>query len=187
MLLGKLRDVELGIRGLLRGFGLKVGRISKGRYEARIERIERVIDAGDLSAQPADAIERNQVGEVVIHTRSTVPLDAYETNSKTGRFVLVAGSQIAGGGMKMGMEHIFTGIDHMSFMLGLVLISRRIRDLLFVVTGFTIGHSLTLALAVTGILRPHAEFIDALVAFTIAMRSSRSTLALPARPRPAAP
>ncbi len=71
--------------------------------------------------------------------------------------------------MKMGMEHIFTGIDHMSFMLGLVLISRRIRDLLFVVTGFTIGHSLTLALAVTGILRPHADYIDALVAFTIAM------------------
>jgi hypothetical protein len=71
--------------------------------------------------------------------------------------------------LKMGMMHIFTGVDHMSFMLGLVLISRRIRDLLFVVTGFTIGHSLTLALAVTGILRPHPEFIDALVAFTIAM------------------
>ena len=69
----------------------------------------------------------------------------------------------------MGMKHIFTGVDHMSFMLGLVLISRRIRDLLFVVTGFTIGHSLTLGLAVTGILRPEAQYIDALVAFTIAM------------------
>ena len=71
--------------------------------------------------------------------------------------------------LKMGMMHIFTGVDHMSFMLGLVLISRRVRDLLFVVTGFTIGHSLTLALAVTGTLRPHPEFIDALVALTIAM------------------
>jgi HupE / UreJ protein len=71
--------------------------------------------------------------------------------------------------LQMGMKHIFTGVDHMSFMLGLVLISRRVRDLLFVVTGFTIGHSLTLALAVTGTLRPHPEFIDALVAFTIAM------------------
>jgi HupE / UreJ protein len=71
--------------------------------------------------------------------------------------------------LQMGMKHIFTGVDHMSFMLGLVLISRRIRDLLFVVTGFTTGHSLTLGLAVTGILRPHPEFIDALVAFTIAM------------------
>lgn len=69
----------------------------------------------------------------------------------------------------MGVMHIFTGVDHMSFLVGLVLISRRLRDLIFVVTGFTIGHSLTLALAVTGIIRPHAEFIDALVALTIAL------------------
>jgi hypothetical protein len=57
----------------------------------------------------------------------------------------------------------------MSFMLGLVLISRRLRDLLFVVTGFTLGHSLTLALAVTGVLRPEAQYIDSLVALTIAL------------------
>ncbi|MDB5702942.1 MAG: HupE/UreJ family protein [Sphingomonas bacterium] len=69
----------------------------------------------------------------------------------------------------MGIMHIFTGIDHMSFLVGLVLISRKLRDLAFVVTGFTLGHSLTLALAVTGVIRPHAEFIDALVALTIAL------------------
>src|SRR5690242_20108537 len=33
----KLRDVELSIRGLLRGFGLKVGEVSKGRFAARVE------------------------------------------------------------------------------------------------------------------------------------------------------
>lgn len=71
--------------------------------------------------------------------------------------------------IRLGMEHIFTGPDHMAFMLGLVLISRRLRDLIFVVTGFTLGHSVTLALAVTGALRPHPEFIDALVGLTIAM------------------
>jgi hypothetical protein len=71
--------------------------------------------------------------------------------------------------IRMGIMHIFTGVDHMSFLLGLVMISRRLRDLVFVVTGFTIGHSLTLALAVTGVLRPHAEYIDALVALTIAL------------------
>ena len=70
--------------------------------------------------------------------------------------------------IRMGTMHIFTGVDHMSFLLGLVFISRRLRDLVLVVTGFTIGHSLTLALAVTGVLRPHAEYIDALVALTIA-------------------
>jgi hypothetical protein len=71
--------------------------------------------------------------------------------------------------IRMGVMHIFTGVDHMSFLLGMVMISRRLRDLIFVVTGFTIGHSITLALAVTGILRPHAEYIDALVALTICL------------------
>jgi hypothetical protein len=69
----------------------------------------------------------------------------------------------------MGINHILTGVDHLSFLVGLVLISRRLRDLIFVVTGFTLGHSATLALAVTGVLRPHAEYIDALVALTIAL------------------
>ena len=71
--------------------------------------------------------------------------------------------------VRMGIMHIFTGVDHMSFLVGLVLISRRLRDLTFVITGFTIGHSITLGLAVTGVLRPHAQFIDALVALTIAL------------------
>ena len=71
--------------------------------------------------------------------------------------------------VKMGIMHIFTGVDHMSFLLGLVLISRRLRDLVFVVSGFTLGHSITLALAVTGIIRPHGQYIDALIALTIAL------------------
>jgi len=39
LLRGKLQDVELSIRGLLRGFGLKVGAVSKGRFRARIEEL----------------------------------------------------------------------------------------------------------------------------------------------------
>jgi HupE / UreJ protein len=88
--------------------------------------------------------------------------------------------------IRMGVMHIFTGVDHMSFLLGLVLISRRLRDLVFVVTGFTIGHSLTLALAVTGILRPHAEYIDALVALTIALIGAENIVVQTRRPVPVA-
>ena len=36
LLVTKLRDVESSIRGILRGFGLKVGTVSKGKFEARI-------------------------------------------------------------------------------------------------------------------------------------------------------
>ena len=69
----------------------------------------------------------------------------------------------------MGIDHIYTGYDHQAFLLALVLLSSRLRDLVFVITGFTIGHSISLSLAVTGILRPHAEFIDSLVGLTIAL------------------
>jgi hypothetical protein len=69
----------------------------------------------------------------------------------------------------MGIMHIFTGYDHQVFLLGLVLISKRLRDLVFVITGFTLGHSVTLALATIGVIRPHAEYIDALIGLTIAL------------------
>jgi HupE/UreJ protein len=85
--------------------------------------------------------------------------------------------------VRMGTMHIFTGVDHMSFLLGLVLISRRLRDLVFVVTGFTIGHSLTLALAVTGVLRPHAEYIDALIALTIALIGAENIVVQTRKPK----
>lgn len=39
LLQSKLRDVELSIRGILRGFGLKVGEVSKGRFAARIKEL----------------------------------------------------------------------------------------------------------------------------------------------------
>src|ERR1019366_5539704 len=88
--------------------------------------------------------------------------------------------------IRMGIMHIFTGVDHMSFMLGLVLISRRVRDLLFVITGFTLGHSLTLGLAVTGTLRPNPQYIDALVALTIALIGAENIGDSTHRPLPVA-
>src|SRR3982750_2696173 len=39
LLQGKLLDVELSIRGILRGFGLKLGEVSKGRFAARVREL----------------------------------------------------------------------------------------------------------------------------------------------------
>ncbi|MCL2776581.1 MAG: HupE/UreJ family protein [Polyangiaceae bacterium] len=68
----------------------------------------------------------------------------------------------------MGVDHILTGYDHLLFLFGLVLASTRVRDLLSVVTAFTIGHSLTLALAATGALVPSARFVEPMIALSIA-------------------
>lgn len=51
---------------------------------------------------------------------------------------------------RLGVEHILTGFDHLLFVLGLVLLVRGGRRLLWTVTAFTLGHSMTLALAVLG-------------------------------------
>ncbi len=83
----------------------------------------------------------------------------------------------------LGVMHIFTGVDHQAFLVGLVMISRRTRDLIFVITGFTLGHSATLALAVTGIIRPHAEYIDALIGLTIALIGAENITVATHRPR----
>ena len=74
--------------------------------------------------------------------------------------------------VRLGIQHIFTGVDHQAFLIGLIMLSRRLKDLVFVITGFTVGHSLTLALAFTGVLRPHGEYIDALIGLTIALVGS---------------
>ena len=69
----------------------------------------------------------------------------------------------------LGIEHILVGVDHIAFLLALLLLCRRVREVVFMVTGFTLGHSLTLSLAVLGIVKPNVPVIEALIGFTIAL------------------
>lgn len=69
----------------------------------------------------------------------------------------------------IGAQHVWTGLDHVAFMLALVLLSAgRLRDVIVAATGFTLGHTATLGLAAIGALRPEAASIEALIGFTIA-------------------
>jgi bifunctional enzyme CysN/CysC len=67
--------------------------------EARVEKIERVIDTTDLSSKPTEAVERNAVAEIVLRARAVLALDAFTTSPRTGRFVLVEDYTIVGGGI----------------------------------------------------------------------------------------
>ena len=71
--------------------------------------------------------------------------------------------------LQLGYEHIAAGADHVAFLLALLLLCRRLRDVLLLVTGFTLGHSLTLTLAVLGYVRPDVGVVEALIGFTIAL------------------
>jgi hypothetical protein len=74
----------------------------------------------------------------------------------------------------LGIEHILSGLDHLAFLLAVILIHRRFIDIAFVVTGFTLGHSITLAVAVLGIFRPDGAVIEALIGLTIALVSAEN-------------
>jgi hydrogenase/urease accessory protein HupE len=68
----------------------------------------------------------------------------------------------------LGVEHIVLGIDHLLFLLGLVVAATRLRDVLWAVTAFTLAHSATLALAALGFVAPDPAFIEPLIALSIA-------------------
>lgn len=68
---------------------------------------------------------------------------------------------------RIGIEHILTGFDHLLFVLGLVLLVQGGQRLLWTVTAFTVGHSITLALAVLGFVHVPQQPIEAGIALSI--------------------
>ena len=70
--------------------------------------------------------------------------------------------------VKLGFLHILDGIDHLLFVLCLVIPIRRFRPLVAVVTAFTVAHSLTLAASVLG-LAPDALWFPPLIETLIAL------------------
>jgi hydrogenase/urease accessory protein HupE len=67
----------------------------------------------------------------------------------------------------LGLEHIFTGYDHILFVISLLFGARTIRNILSLVTAFTIAHSITLALATLEIVQLPGRFIESAIALSI--------------------
>ncbi len=70
--------------------------------------------------------------------------------------------------VSFGFEHILIGLDHIAFLLTLLILAQRLRDVIFIVTGFTLGHSVTLSMTVLGLATPSISVIEAFIGFTIA-------------------
>jgi transposase len=72
LLQSKLLDVELSIRGILRGYGLKVGGVSRGRFEARI----REFDSRPRHLEDCDRCDAGGADGVVERVHQTPSRDA---------------------------------------------------------------------------------------------------------------
>lgn len=70
--------------------------------------------------------------------------------------------------LRLGFEHIVPkGLDHILFVLGLFLLSPRLKPLLWQVTAFTLAHSVTLALSMLDIVRLSPQVVEPLIALSI--------------------
>jgi hydrogenase/urease accessory protein HupE len=69
--------------------------------------------------------------------------------------------------LRLGVEHIVTGLDHLLFLLGLLVACRRLRTVAAIVTCFTLAHSVTLALAALNIVTLPSRIVEPLIAATI--------------------
>lgn len=67
----------------------------------------------------------------------------------------------------LGAKHMFTGYDHLLFLLGVIFFLYRMRDVAIYVTMFSIGHSMTLLAGVFGGLRLDAHIVDAIIGFSV--------------------
>lgn len=77
----------------------------------------------------------------------------------------------------LGWGHILEGLDHLLFVLGLALVARRVKALFWAVTGFTLAHSVTLAVTAWGWVSPPSEATELVIAASIlllAVEAARS-------------
>jgi hydrogenase/urease accessory protein HupE len=66
-----------------------------------------------------------------------------------------------------GFTHILVGLDHMLFILALVLVVRSFGELALVISAFTVGHSVTLALGVLEFVAPAPALVETAIAVSI--------------------
>lgn len=97
-------------------------------------------------------------------------------NRKAGEIIVPMADLLAGSGsawdafvrfFSLGVEHILTGIDHLLFVLALIIMVATPLRLLQTITGFTIAHSITLGLATFGFLSVPTRPVEAAIALSI--------------------
>jgi hydrogenase/urease accessory protein HupE len=96
---------------------------------------------------------------ILVHDRPMIELDVGAVARPKTTF---------GAMLWTGVRHIWTGYDHLAFLLGLLLLGGRARSLVGVVSAFTVAHSITLGLAVLHFVSPHPSIVEPGIALSIA-------------------
>ena len=138
------------------GFRIKLWRLKNAVLDGQTLSIE------GLSASVTDVLLR-------VETKSGKRIDTVMRPAQSNYTFNLSGPKgiAVPGYLRMGVEHILTGFDHLLFVFGLFLLVGPSWRLVKAITAFTVAHSITLGLAALGFIHFPSAVIEALVALSI--------------------
>lgn len=98
-------------------------------------------------------------------------VSAHDLSADNAAFVQGLSGAAAGPFLYLGAKHMFTGYDHLLFLVGVIFFLYRPRDIILYVTLFTIGHSLTLVLGVWMGWQVSGHLVDAIIGLSIVYKA----------------
>ncbi len=120
------------------------------------------VSIGGLAATLTDVIVRiERLDGSTQVTRLTASVTSFEVEATPHRF------EVARTYLALGVKHILSGVDHLLFVSGLLLLVAGFRRLLFTISAFTLSHTVTLTLATLGFVHVPPAPVEAVIALSI--------------------
>ncbi|MEE9543773.1 MAG: HupE/UreJ family protein [Thermodesulfobacteriota bacterium] len=142
---------------------LATGSIERWRVDCGARGIvgQEILISG-LSATSTDTLTRIRLNDGTVHTAVLRPGSPAFIVPETASTLQVLRSYL-----RLGVEHILGGFDHLLFVLGLLLIVGNTSLLIKTITAFTLAHSVTLAVAALGFVYVPQAPVEAVIALSI--------------------
>ena len=136
--------------------------VQRWRIEVDGGLADKPIEFSNLSAARIDVLVRLERADGSVQLGRVLPFDSrFVVTESPGTFVVVQTYTV------LGIEHILTGLDHLLFVLALVILVKGMRRLIVTVTAFTVAHSLTLVAATVEWVHVPGPPVEATIALSI--------------------
>ena len=99
------------------------------------------------------------------------PLAAHNVSKRDATFVRANQGVAVAAFTYLGAKHMFTGYDHLAFLIGVIFFLYRLKDIVLYVSLFTLGHSITLLGGVLGGIHANPYLIDAIIGLSVVYKA----------------
>jgi len=136
--------------------------VQRWRIEVEGGLADKAIEFSNLGGARIDVLVRLERADGSVQLGRVLPFEPrFLVTSSPGAFEVVQTYTM------LGIEHILTGLDHLLFVLALVILVKGVRRLIATVTAFTVAHSLTLVAATLGWVHVPGPPVEAAIALSI--------------------